>query len=397
MKNKEHFNQGPSRSPRRGISANLSFDLKITIVYNLGMKSGDENWDVLTKLIPEGWEDKARELGALTRARKIKNSNNLLRVLLIHLADGCSLRETVVRAQKGEIADISDVALYKRLKASTEWLRWMSVELLHKRGISTTIPKWIKKYNVKSVDASVVTEPGSTGSDWRLHYCMDLFELQCDQFNITGPEVGESFLNFSISKNDLYIGDRAYGRLKGIKHIIENDADCIVRLKSKAFNLYDDSNVKINLLEKLKNLDLGQIGDWKVKGKTNKIDEVELRICAIRKSNEESEKSIRKVKSEMKKKQQTVNPETLELHRYIILATTLNDVEAVNIMELYRARWQIEIAFKRLKSIIGFGHLPKTDKDSCRAWLHGKFFVALLTQAVVDEGRFFSPWGYPLR
>ena len=104
------------------------------------MRSGDENWDVLTKLIPKNWENQARKLGALKRARKIKNADDLLKILLIHLADGCSLRETVARAYAGEIADISDVALFKRLKASAEWLRWMSLGLLHKRGVSTTTP-----------------------------------------------------------------------------------------------------------------------------------------------------------------------------------------------------------------------------------------------------------------
>jgi hypothetical protein len=43
---------------------------------------------------------------------------------------------------------------------------------------------------------------------------------------------------------------------------------------------------------------------------------------------------------------------------------------------------------------MGLGHLPKTDPVSAQAWLHGKVFVALLTQAMVDEGRTFSPWGY---
>lgn len=347
--------------------------------------------------MPKNWEAQAKELGALQRARKIKDADDLLRILLIHLADGCSLRETVARAHEGKIADISDVALLKRLRASAEWLRWMSLGMLHRRGVSTTGPKWIEKYSVKSVDASVVTEPGSTGSDWRLHYCIDLFELQCDQFMITEPDVGESFVNFTIAKNDLLIGDRAYGRLKGIKHVIDNGADCLVRIKNKAFDLYDGRNRKLDLLKRLKHLRYHQVGDWNITGRSRDLGDTRLRLCAIKKSKEAAEKSIRKVRSELKKKQRSVNPDTLELHRFIILVTTLTDIDAHSVMELYRARWQIEIAFKRLKSIMGFGHLPKIDTDSCRAWLHGKLFVALLAQAIIDEGRFFSPWGYPLK
>ena len=49
-----------------------------------------------------------------------------------------------------------------------------------------------------------------------------------------------------------------------------------------------------------------------------------------------------------------------------------------------------------MKSILGLGHLPKGTDDSAKAWLHGKLLVAFLAQALVDEGRLFSPWGYPL-
>ncbi len=122
-----------------------------------------------------------------------------------------------------------------------------------------------------------------------------------------------------------------------------------------------------------------------------------MRLCAIRKSDEEAQKAMDRARKGQKKKQRKIYPETIELHRYIILVTSLPvDADGARILELYRVRWQIEIAFKRLKSILGLGHLPKKDEASCRAWLHGKLFVALLAQAIIDEGRFFSPWGYPL-
>ncbi|MBI5090957.1 MAG: transposase [Candidatus Hydrogenedentes bacterium] len=64
-------------------------------------------------------------------------------------------------------------------------------------------------------------------------------------------------------------------------------------------------------------------------------------------------------------------------------------------LELYRARWQIETCFKKLKSVIGFGHLPKYDPRSCRAGLYGKLVVALLAEELIDSAQRFSPLGYP--
>ena len=70
---------------------------------------------------------------------------------------------------------------------------------------------------------------------------------------------------------------------------------------------------------------------------------------------------------------------------------------ASKILEWYRLRWQIELAFKRLKSLAQLGHLPKYDDESSRAWLYGKLFVALLTDKLARIGRDFSPWGYLLQ
>jgi hypothetical protein len=49
-----------------------------------------------------------------------------------------------------------------------------------------------------------------------------------------------------------------------------------------------------------------------------------------------------------------------------------------------------------MKSLLGLGHLPKKDPASARAWLHGKLFVSLLVERMVEAANSFSPWGYRL-
>ena len=355
------------------------------------------DWDLLTQFLPQGWEDQAYRSGAIQRQRKITSAETLLRLFLIHFADGCSLRETVTRAKQGDIINISDVALLKRLQSSSEWLRWMALEML-KTKHRFKVPVYLSDYNVKTVDASVISEPGSTGTDWRLHYCLKLFTLQCDQFMITRQKTGESFTNFKVSKGDLLIGDRAYGYLKGLKHIRQNDGDFLARIRAKAFNIYDSNNKKIKLIRLLKPLPIGQIKELEVYADINAESKFKMRLIALRKDDVKAEESIKRALHEHSKKQRSVNPETLELHRYVILVSSLPDsINSRQIMELYRIRWQIELAFKRLKSIMGIGHLPKKDEKSCSAWLHGKLLEAQLVQAIIDEGQLFSPWGYILR
>jgi transposase len=109
-----------------------------------------------------------------------------------------------------------------------------------------------------------------------------------------------------------------------------------------------------------------------------------------------AKKQLRQMASKKGKK---LRVQTLEYAEYVILFTTVNrhNLKSEDVLQLYRGRWQIELAFKRLKSIIGIGHLPKYDPDSCIAWLYGKMMVALLVERLYREAESFSPWGYPLR
>jgi len=271
--------------------------------------------------------------------------------------------------------------------------------ILKEEGVNILPPDWLSDYQVRTIDASVISEPGSTGTDWRLHYSIKLFGLQCDQFLISRPGVGESFVNFGVNKNDLLLGDAAYCGFRGLAHVSNRGGYFLVRFKNKAFTLLQENKKEFRMLVELKKLSYGEVGDWSVQATTsNSNNKLAIRVCAIKKSEEEAEKSLKKVLRAMRKKQRKIDPETLELHRYVILLTSLpNNIKRDLIMELYRSRWQIEVAFKRLKSIMGLGHLHKIDEESAQAWLHGKLLVALLAQAIVDEGRFFSPWGYPVQ
>lgn len=358
----------------------------------------NKNWEVLLQFMPMDWEEKAKELGAITRQRKIESAGTLLRVLLIHLSDGCSLRETVVRAKRGGIADISDVALLKRLQASSEWLRWLSTAMLAQLGGPVRKPNWLSRFNVRLVDASIITEPGSTGSDWRLHYSLELFGLKCDQLKITERSVGETLKNFFVKEGDLMIGDRAYGTKTGISHVLKNKGDFVLRIKNKAMKLMETEDRVFDLLEHFNELKIGEVRDWDVLYHIENGDWGKARLCAVRKSPEAYEQSIKKALREIKKKQDNVHEETVELHGfcYVLTSVPKDILSAKEIMDLYRYRWQIELAFKRLKSILGLGHLPKTDPDSAKAWMHGKLVVALLANLIVIHGRCFSPWGYPL-
>ncbi len=75
----------------------------------------DEDWSVLMSFFPPQWKELAKKTNALKGLRRDKAPGKLLRILMVHLACGYSLRETVVRARQAQLAELSDVALLKRL------------------------------------------------------------------------------------------------------------------------------------------------------------------------------------------------------------------------------------------------------------------------------------------
>ena len=95
----------------------------------------DEDWKLLVSFFPANWRELAVSTNALKGLRKDKSEENLLRTLLIHLGCGYSLRETVVRARKANLADLSDVALLKRLKKCKDWLYKLCVSMFAERGL----------------------------------------------------------------------------------------------------------------------------------------------------------------------------------------------------------------------------------------------------------------------
>ena len=356
----------------------------------------EDDWQVLSTFLPIGWQTKARESGALQRCRKFENAEILLRTLLIHLADGCSLRETAVRAKYGHIASVSDVALLKRLKASGEWFRWMTVGVM--KGWIEQQPAAIfgEELRIRVIDGSTIQEPGSTGSTWRIHYSIGLPSLQCDEVYVTSPEIGESFQQFRVHPGDVFLGDRNFGRRADIQHVVQGGGEVLVRINLTNLPLVNKKGASFPLLRQLRTLTGTKLGDWEV-WVPYKNTLLAGRVCALKKSKEAAEKARRKVLQENSRKGAAVKPETIEAAGYTFVFTTLDRTfSPTKVLEMYRGRWQIEIVFKRLKSIIGLGHLRKTDLEGAKAWIHGKLLVAFLIEALIVAGERFFPWGYPI-
>lgn len=344
---------------------------------------------MVTSLLADAWRPAAKNLGALKRRRNIHDPGQLLRTLLIYLT-GRSLREAVALAHLARIAQLSDMALLKRLRNAVPWLRWLATGLLTCAGPELRRPDWLQGFNVKCVDATTVCKPGSSGTDWRLHFDFRLFDMGFEQFQVTDNKTGESFRNFEVKSGDLLLGDRGYAHLNGMSYVIEQGGDFIVRLGCQSCTLYDlRDQHKINLLGELASLRVGEVWDRWVYGRTAEDKIVTIRVCATRLPRPAVRKARQRAKREAKRKGRQISREALRFQRYFVVATSVSEerLGAERGLQLYRMRWQIELAIKRLKTIVGASALPSRGRKSGLAWLHGKLVLALLIQALCNRGQ----------
>jgi Transposase DDE domain len=352
-----------------------------------------DDWPLVCQLLPPGWQEQAFHLGALRRARGFPDAAVLLRTLLVHLAGGCSLKETATIAQQAGWCDVSSVVLFKRLRAAEQWLRWMANQL-RQRHPTPSLPHG---YRVRAIDATTVGRPGSLGTDWRLHFSVDLVDLQCDFFQVTDVHGGETFRRIPVACGDVLLGDRCYGTPPGIAHVAQAGGHVLVRVNHKSLPLFDIEGEPFRLVDELRSTIVGQVREWPTLVRHGGRD-YPGRLVAVKRDRWSACLERRALRKRASKKQKKLSRTALFLAGYFFVWTDVSTetLDAAAVLAWYRCRWQIELYFKRMKSILGLGDLPKRREDSCRAWLHGKLLVALLLERLLDHAEHFSPWGYEL-
>src|SRR5437899_6301903 len=324
----------------------------------------DESWNLLVSLLPPQWEQQAVLSGASERLRGFSTTSNLLRTLLLHVGKGYSLRETVVRAKAAGMAEISDVALMKRLRKAEGWLHGLCVSLLQESGWE--MPAETHGFNVRVLDGTLIKEPGRSGSLWRIHYSVQIPSLVCDHFELTstkGAGTGESLGRFAAREGDLVLADRGFSKPAGIEALSRQGAAVIVRLNSSSLPLFCGDGSRFELAKEMGKLqETGVDRSWQVwvEGTQGRLAG---RLCAIRKSEESATRARRRIQRKAQQGGPQPRPETLQYASYVMVFTTVpaSRLSTAEVLEWYRVRWQIELVFKRLKTLAELGALPKQD------------------------------------
>lgn len=356
----------------------------------------EHQWPYLLKMLGsrDYLEQTASQMGALRRRRGVKDAETLLRLALIYGFCGCSLRQTAVYADLGEIASLSNVAVYQRMRSAKEWLGYLVASKIAERA-SASLPKC--ELRLRLFDASTVNRPGTHGTDLRLHVGVDLRTLSMDHIEITDSSGGESFKRFEYAPNDLVIGDRGYAHAAGIAKLASSPAFFLVRINWQNLPLYDAAGSRLDVLEMLRGLPEAEAGEFPVVLHHGEV-RIPCRLVGLRKTEAAAQATRDKAIREARKKGRRVDPRTLEAagFTYVLTNVPAEVLSPCDVLELYRFRWQIELVFKRLKSILDLDNIPTKDPDTTQAILFAKLLGALLIEDMTQRYLSFSPWGYRL-
>jgi len=353
-----------------------------------------DNWACVRNMFPADLEGSVRQFGALTRKRQIACADDLLRLALGYSVCDMSLRQTAAWADAMGLCSMSDVAVMERLQKSEQWLGHLIVDWLQRRRR----PGRLTCARVRIIDATVVTGPGSTGTDWRLHFGLDLERMCISSVELTGSEGGESFTRHQFERGEIAVGDRGYGQRAGVAGALEQHAHVLVRINWQNFPLLTAGHEPLDILGCMEQLKRGEIGDWQVAFEyETKLYPV--RLIAIRKSPHAAEKERLKIRREARRKHRRPDPRSLRAaaFTYVLSDLPADVLPADEALELYRLRWQIEILFKRLKGILNFDGLRAQDERLVRTYIYGKILGALIVDELRSMALVFFPWGYPLR
>lgn len=342
--------------------------------------------ETLLQLLPEGWEEACFTCGAIKRKRKLRNPKDWMKLCLIYLMENCSMVQLSAIASMLEIADLSDVALLDRLGASKAWFEWIVTHLYGNPTLSYPKPEILSNYRILAVDGSTIMEKGAAPKEWHLHYALDIFTLATIQASITDGKTGESLRNYALSPNDLVLGDRAYGSKVSMKCCLEQGADFIFRMKYRAFDVYDETLKKIEVGSLLKKVKEGEVLELVGTVLQDRYTKQRVRILGRKLSKEEQENEHKRMKKEEQRRQKALSKEASAFHDAMVVVTSLpEEISAKEVFQIYQLRWQVELLFKRLKSIFGIGNIPNKRPERIQAWLAGKIMVALLLEKEIGE------------
>lgn len=340
----------------------------------------EEEWEYVRTLLPSDLEESARKNNALLRCRNVPDAASLMRLALAYAVSDLSLKDVAAWASALDVAQITGPGLFYRLREAESWLEQVLGQVLGGQ-VAQTVGGW----PVRIVDATVINGPGKKPVQWRAHVQIDPATGGFRAVELTDDSGGEKLGRHRFRAGEVVLGDRAYATARGIHSVRQSDAHVVARLNPATLRTCDSQRKRIFLVEKESEIPTVGAVEYSIEipvppqpTKSHKIWNSDKAIAWI---------------------QARAIAAGTRAGEVIWILTTLESSQspAIAVMGLYRLRWQIELLFKRLKSLLHLDTLPSREGPTAKSWMLARLIAAGLAQRLLQPSGPLSPWGYQLR
>jgi hypothetical protein len=330
----------------------------------------------------------AKSTRALMRGRGVRDAASLLRLALAYAVNRLSLRGTTAWARASGVASLSDPSLLDRLRNAAPWLELIWQSLLQQRLSARSLPKLNR--TVRLIDATSVSGPHSRGSEWRLHMDYRLLDGCFGAAMLSDGRLSEGLHHFSFQPGELVVADRGYAKATGLLKVVAEGADFLVRIGWRSLVLRRANGRPLDLLNLLKSLPRNRISEIRVHLAKNNRDRKAVataRLILAPLPEDKAAQARQRAERKAKRQGRGILAQGSIASGWMLLLTSLpaNRASASELVSLYRLRWQIELAFKRLKSLLRIDELPARDPELVRCWLGANILAALLIDRMSQD------------
>jgi hypothetical protein len=277
------------------------------------------------------------------------------------------------------VGSLSDVAIHKRLQACPPWLGQLIGTLLSQ---SCRLERRIAAH-VRVIDAAGISRLGSTGTDWRVHLDLDLTTLCLEGCEVTDAQGGETLVRHPTQPGCINIADRGYAHPRGLGTTLADDGLVVVRINWQNLPLNDAVGQRVDIVSWLTAMDTDGPRE-QVVWLLTPSGQFPVRLIAQRLSTQAAEAARRRIHKQARKKGHIPDPRTLRAAGFMYLITNLpaDHWSPADVMALYRFRWQVEMAIKRLKSVWHLDEVRARQTSLAQAYLMAKLLAALLADGL---------------
>lgn len=354
------------------------------------------DWEFFRAQLPRDFRELAVQRGLIHAQlpqlhAKVTDIEPVLRIVLHRAGLETSLATTASEAATAQVIDLSSVAIHKWERKLGPYLAELTTKLLE--APTRWRPEAWAGYDIRLVDATVVTRPGGEGTTARVHYALRLADLRVLRAAVTTERGGETLRNYEdlVEPGQLWVADRIYANPPGIAAIVRHGGDVLVRYNRGSLPLRDAQGQSFDVLAHVRTLQTADtVGEWAVWIHPKGEQPIRGRLCAVRLPEDKVQEARQRLRREEGK---GVAVEALEAAAWVMVFTTLGRarMKAERVLELYRLRWQVELEIKRDKSIGGLSRLPNFREDTIATWLQAKLLIHLVAQKIATSAGAFSP------